>query len=478
MTAFLRATRYAYPFLLPLFFVGHGLSQYLFFVPAGHAVWLLVQYLLAAALAWILFRRLYRDGAKAALATFVTLACYLFFGAVRDALSQVWPGGLLLRYGVLLPLWGGLWAVGLYAIGRWSLLPRLHRFLNLLLLLLIGIDAGSIGVQLATKPEPRSFHNCSGCSRPDVYLVVLDGYAGLQQLRDEFSFDNRPFYDSLRAAGFYVMDGSTSNYQDTPFSMASLLNMEYLPLVHFRYTDSNLNYCYERVYDNLVTRRFRNAGYDVRNYSFFDLKGEPALCENTLLVSGAALISSQTLGQRLYRDLYNNVVRTRFRGSSAYRKLIFEDQVNNTLFARETLAAAARNPGRPQFVYTHFAMPHAPYFFDAQGRLNKDSDLAAGNLGRKDLYLGYLQYSSRYTLDFIRRLRAASARPSVILLLSDHGFRYGGSRASYYSSLAAVSLPGGNYSRYHDSLTSVNQFRVLFNTLFRDTFSLVPQKRF
>jgi hypothetical protein len=460
-------------FLLPLFFVAHGYAQYVRFIPPGSVLLLLLQYEAGAFVIWWLMTRWLADSMRGALATLLTLCFYFFFGPLKDS-----AGGILAKYSVWLPLWIICWLVLLLLIRRMRSAAKTIRFSLLALSVLLAIDAIAVFRKQLNHPPAQERAACTDCPKPDVYLLLLDGYAGMQQLQQEFGFSNRAFLDSLRGLGFKTMPGSRSNYQDTPFSIASLLNMEYLPLNHFAYTDSNLNYCYARVYASAVQRRFRNEGYRVFNHSIFDLEGAPALCENNLLVSGAALISSQTLGQRLYRDLYGNIVRAHFKGSAAYRELIFEDKVNNELFTRETLKAAAIKGGAPKFVYAHLEMPHAPYFYKEDGTLNAMSDLAAGNLHRKDLYLGYLKFTNRYTLNLVREIQRRSARPPVILLLGDHGFRYSGDPALFFSTLAAVSIPGSNYEGYNDSVTHVNEFRLLFHHLFRDSARLLPDRQF
>ena len=49
-------------------------------------------------------------------------------------------------------------------------------------------------------------------SRPDIFYVILDGYASRGTLSTHFGFDNSEFLDSLAARGFYVANQSRSNY--------------------------------------------------------------------------------------------------------------------------------------------------------------------------------------------------------------------------------------------------------------------------
>ena len=43
-------------------------------------------------------------------------------------------------------------------------------------------------------------------SHPDVYYVILDGYARADALATHYGYDNEPFLDALRERGFVVAD--------------------------------------------------------------------------------------------------------------------------------------------------------------------------------------------------------------------------------------------------------------------------------
>jgi len=59
--------------------------------------------------------------------------------------------------------------------------------------------------------------------------------------------------------------------------------------------------------------------------------------------------------------------------------------------------------------------------------------------------------------------------------MGDHGFRYDQSipRHSRFKIQNAVYLPDQNYSQLYDSISAVNQFRVVANTLFKQNLPLL-----
>ena len=64
--------------------------------------------------------------------------------------------------------------------------------------------------------------------KPDIYYLVLDGYARTDVLKEIYQSDNSELISFLQQAGFYIADQSTANYPQTFFSIASSLNSEYI----------------------------------------------------------------------------------------------------------------------------------------------------------------------------------------------------------------------------------------------------------
>ena len=69
----------------------------------------------------------------------------------------------------------------------------------------------------AEKPEaahPRAAPPLTADSdeRPDIYYIILDGYARQDTLKEFYKYDNSAFMDGLAARGFYVAAESRSNY--------------------------------------------------------------------------------------------------------------------------------------------------------------------------------------------------------------------------------------------------------------------------
>ncbi len=114
------------------------------------------------------------------------------------------------------------------------------RYANLFSLLILVYPALSLinfGITMADDNTPMLTKAISGNTnqevalgdpRPDIYIIVLDGYARNDVLREIYAFDNSNFTDALLQRGFYVSENSHSNYMQTPLSFASFLNYSHI----------------------------------------------------------------------------------------------------------------------------------------------------------------------------------------------------------------------------------------------------------
>ena len=80
-------------------------------------------------------------------------------------------------------------------------------------------------------------------NKPDIYFIVLDGYARADVLSSLYNFDNSGFINFLTDKGFYVAKNSRSNYHRTQLSLASAINSEYLD--YLRNAPNSINGYYE-----------------------------------------------------------------------------------------------------------------------------------------------------------------------------------------------------------------------------------------
>jgi len=461
-------------FLLPVFFVLHGYTENYDFVPVKDAALLVGIYFLSSFILLILFRLIYKNWQKAALMAFLIMCYHFFFGSMKDFLTNAFPGSFLTQYIFILPF-SFCMIVMIFIIlkRRKKPLQQFAYYLNLLFLLLILIDAiwlagkttNRTGSGIAALPE--EFRPCTDCSKPDVYVIIADEYAGNKELKDIFHFDNSLFLTRLTERGFHVIPNSSSNYNYTPFSVASTLNMNYLDLQRAG-KQPLLSYTYEITRNNKLLRFLQCHHYTFYNYSQLDYIGQPAHIQENFLPVKTRLITSQTFVSRLKKEMRYHLV-TWLKLESETKKFTYNTRDNNKALFQLTMHSVLEKTKEPKFVLTHLMIPHYPYYFDKNGNEFPFETLHDGNQTNREHYIEYLQYGNKKILELLDHIIKNSSSPPVIVLMGDHGFRHFDNPVDpeyIFYNLAAVRLPGKNYSAFPDSLTNVNLIRTVLNTTF------------
>lgn len=465
------------------FFLIHGYREHRGLVPLAGMLWLLVQLLAVGCLLFAISRWWYKSSRKAGLFTSFVAVIVLFFGVFEDWLSGFQFTAGLSRLLYFLPICFGSIVVVLVLLKKTRRpLNKPLLFINIVLLLYLLVDIGGLIFQ-NNKPgkvavPAKQTIVCDTCARPSIYLVLLDEYMGSDGLQSYFHYNNQAFEDSLKQEGFHVVQHPQSNYRLTIFSMASLFNMDYLSNIgkasikdHYAYSMA-----VRGVRDNTVSAFLEASGYRIANYSGFDLAQAPAGYSTGLLPDKTGLLTSQTMWYRIAKYLPEFLLG---KGLIPAWETKVEDQYirNNEAAMQGVLELSAKKDTTPVFTYLHLMMPHLPFVFDSTGqRIIPLRQRKSYTLDEVDNdYLQYLVYTNRRMVDFLHRLKQQTGGKAVILLMSDHGCR-GTARKDNKLSWAnfnAVYVPGGQYAGWYDGMTNVNQFRVLFNTLFHQNMPML-----
>lgn len=453
----------------------------------------------------VLLAALVRDPRRGALLTAVIVVAFFSYGRVWDAtaardlagVALVGQEFLLEAYAVALALLSG--AVLLL---RRRLLGAVTRTLRLFSAVLVcfalaafvwstlardggsggGEGAGGEGAEPATpRVDSKDFsldreEALSVVGRgalPDIYYIVLDGYARDDVLLADYGFDNTPFLDWLRSRGFYVAEESSPNYISTIESLASSLNFRYLEQARGEARPGRLSSIrstlHDRIHDSELIRVLRTHGY--RLVAF-----DSGLTSTTIRNAEVFLRPSYGLGE-FHMELL---------GSTLLAPLLdlFERihaaRVEYTLGQLESLGGA---PG-PKLVFAHLLVPHPPYVFDAEGAL-VDDGLPFSFRQRRlphDVYVRRYTDQVRFINDRMKRIvdaiLAASRVPPVIVIQADHGPGFGAEGEQYLRErvriLNAYYLPGGGRSRLYPSVSPVNTFRVILAEYVGADLPLLP----
>jgi|GEM_PF-222142 len=466
--------------LLPVFFVFHGFVENLGFITVGDCLPLLGIYLLSAGILFLVFFLLLRDANKAALISFYLLCFYFFFGVLHDFLKAY--AHMLSKYSVLLPIFAA-GALALFLYLRKATVPGpLVVFLNCLFLIYLLVDIGTWITKTGRRPVAQSapssllspYYKDSGNSpKPDIYLLIFDEYSANRTLQSVYHYDNSALDSFFKKEDFYRPGQSRSNYFFTTYSMASLLNLDYLHEFddnHLLTPDDNA-IPLERLRTNEVVNFLMARGYSIVNNSPWDIPGHPGRLEQPFIPLKGSLITRRTLLNYISRDI-GMYLESKIKDSGT----LIDDNIStidrmNTDFLDSTLRESAKRSPTPRFVYMHVLMPHFYFIFDSLQHRRTLSDIRSRPSLQWDpeRYLEYLPYVNARIREVVTSIKEHSQGKAVILFLSDHGYRYYPTDAVqpyFFNNQNAVYLPHRDYSGFYDSITNVNEFRVVFDKLF------------
>jgi hypothetical protein len=477
--------------LISIFFVLHGALENFGFIPFTDALALVFAYigltLIIGSLVWLLFR----DMRATAIGTTALLAFFFFYEAFIQFLIKRFPHRFFTSSAFLL-------AVGLFALIATFIylkknkrpFPRLYLFLNATLLIYILVDTGGLVLKLRHPPvNPLSVYSfakvettppCTACAKPDVYFLLFDEFASTLALKEQSNFDNSSLDSFLIGQGFHINPYSSANYNFTPFSMASILNMSYIEGLKYpnRIVAEDYAHSFQLIRDNEVIKVFSREGYEVKNFSIFDLAGQPTEAWQSFLPLKTRLITARTLAERLNKSI--NALLVRYLG---IRYFVVQEYMkyhsSNEEFLKRVASEADRRNNKPRFLYAHFMMPHSPFLFDSSGLRKTDEQIYAqmstDTAAFHRDYLSYLQYTNKRLESLVLHIRQ-SAPDAVILLCGDHGYRGWAEKDEpgfQFQNLNAVFFPDHDYTRWNKKRSMVNQFRIVFNQLFQTRYPML-----
>ncbi len=120
-------------------------------------------------------------------------------------------------------------------------------------------------------------------------------------------------------------------------------------------------------------------------------------------------------------------------------------------------------------------IPHSPYLFDSTGNIMPENTWNKV-ANEKEHYLSQLKYTNTIIKELSTRLLQEGARPRIILIQSDHGYRKFENNLGdslEFRNLSAVYFPGKQYSDLYNSMSSVNLFRIILRQYFKEPIPLL-----
>ncbi len=487
-----------HPFLFALFPV-----LFLFAQNAGEArvtdlLVPMIVVLSAATLLQLLLKLVLRNAARAALmATFF----FILFFSYSHLLNFIIALGEIIPYcekspnRVLLNSMGVALLIAFICL-CWTKrsFPKLTVILNGVGVILVLIQIVVGGYVLTTRTSITSDTNRSIpvvgeiTERPDIYYIILDGYARRDILLELFDYDNAEFLDSLRGLGFTISDSSYTNYCQSLLSLSSTLNLDYLDQIgDFNVNSSDRVPLTDLIETNIVFDFLRQEGYRIETfatgYDFTELDNVDIFWKRPHDISEFAnmLISTTPL------PVFLKEVTSPF--------ILHRERVR---FTFDQLSRMGPGTG-PRLVFAHIISPHPPFLYDETGAEHQrsfkfsfaDGDHYTGNGGTTEEYIaGYRTQVRLVSQNILAAVNSILTRygekPPIIIIQADHG---PGSRLHWKNMeksdvrerlaiLNAYFLPGLDSLQIYPDITPVNTFRIVLNQYFGGQYELLPDRSY
>ena len=444
--------------------------------------------IIALLVLWLIFKR---DIKKAGIITTVFLVLFFSYGHVYEAISS-WKIGTFIigRHRYFMIVWAILFILCVYFTIRIRRdLINLTKIFNVISIILIlipiinisiyEIKSGNRGKDIVFDFKEEYAESDNQENLPDIYYIVLDGYASSNTLKEIYDYDNGGFTESLKEKGFYEADKSVSNYHTTYLSLASSLNMEYInylsDIVGMESKDQTL--VYGMIKNNKVAHFLKSRGYKFIHFS--SGWGPTNYNEYSDLNIGVSYLKRNEFQMFLVRTTVIDVFEKQF------IKDIDRNRILNTF---NSMGEVYKVEGK-KFVFAHIVSPHPPYLFDRDGNSVPETDTGFSGWGlkQKEYYLNQLFFINKKIEILIDEILSNSEVPPIIILQADHGPNNTFIEGKYPSAdmfkegsriFNAYYLPSEEGDLLYDSITPVNTFRVILNSYFNTDYELLDDKNY
>ncbi len=486
-----------YPWLLSIFPILHVYSTNLGGVREGEV---LRAGLVSCSVTTVVFLVLWaatRSWHKSAVVTAALLVFFFSYGHIAMLVgSREW-----LVWG--LAALAGLGGLGVLAL--WKLLvsreiepwTRLFNLMGLILLVLPMIRiipywarTQSLEIQeiLSINERPERVEKVPDDPRhPDIYYIIVDGYSSNNHLSRQWGYDNSAFTDALEELGFFVAYDSKSNYGTTLHSLASSLNMRYVPENAAGGNVDDVMYLRALIADSKVARIMIEEGYtylhmlsgcqlpsSIADTSLdffadgvreFDFRSAVSNFGGIEAIAGGFFFK-EPFHQLLLSTTVLSPVSHRFEPEDGDWPLRWSD----TRRFFDTLESLEAVPDMPQatFAFVHLLEPHAPVQFDRHGNKLAKPIIVPN----AEQFFGELELVNGYLLETLRSVIERSATPPIIILQADHGSNLGvlstGDEldVKFFEIMNAFYLPGDGWQVLERDISPINTFRVLLGQYF------------
>lgn len=473
----------------PLFFVLHGVNEQFGLIDNSTIAKLLLYYILVSVTIAVLSKIFLKEYERATVFLFVLLCIFFLFGAVKDSVKETFLQSFIGSYKIIIPVIFLIICISfLVLLKTKASFIRADVFIRMLLVICLFLETATLFYNVFTNNDKqrdlgdidhdliKNIQVSDSSRKPFIFWIVMDEYSGNTALKKRWNFNN-PLDSILRMKGFFSADSARSPYNYTHYSLASTLDMNYLPnlkehsVIGFRdIVRGNIS-----LRETNVVKMLKMLGYNIHNYTIYNIDDHPTKAHEYFVNADFKLIDNQTLAGRIRQDIGWN-----FMNVDYARGLADEYKYRHTLM-QEGLeeAKTSVNDKNPSFFMLHYMLTHEPFLYKADGSL----DPTAGFGMAPEKYISSISYANNALTGFIDSLKSIySGRELVIILQGDHGYKFDETDPLFdqegCSILYAVYCSDSSYPGLNNSFNSVNGFRVIFNKYFHTNLPILENRSF
>lgn len=254
--------------------------------------------------------------------------------------------------------------------------------------------------------------------KPDVVLLIVDGYGALEVLDEFYGYDNSEILQQLRTLGFEAPGSIRSNYPRTSLSVPSVLSMGYLATGDL--SKENLLQLNDIVSgDNRLSDLFSVNGY------------RTVYVESGWLGSECGATIDVCVPSRWPDESFFDVAdRTVLRGVPGFEEArpFTEGALHVSSWLSSDIDQYLEDD-RPDYIFVHLLLPHPPLFVDEECVPHWRDGLggfavvypwftAERQARSKTAYIDQVQCVNRVILDLAQEVAKTG---NVALIMGDHG---------------------------------------------------------
>ncbi len=368
-------------------------------------------------LAWGLARVLSRgmEPGRALLLTTGLVAIFYNWGSLTGFTARLGVGAIP---GIVTP-------VVLGALVVW--VARRITSITGLRLVLLAMSAGTFFVAIPSivdwvtgdpdPPIPIEVVSLPEGPRPDVVVLVLDGYARADVLDGLYGFDNEPFLASLEGSGFAVADGATTNYSMTVAALSSAMSLDYAVEAGTWPTERSEVALMNAIRgENSFLHSLSEAGYEV---VYLESGWEGSRCGAIVDVCHAASRYDELAGVLMSRTPIHPLI-TRLFGHAF---------THNGVRVLEALPEILAEPfDRPRVVFAHSTIPHGPLFLREDCSVDGRFARSGAKVGFEGIEADQLAERRGFYAEqvacvngLVRDIVSSLPDEAIVMIIGDHG---------------------------------------------------------